>query len=149
MMPPKIPQDAEKRAEELRRALDHHNYRYYVLDHRGLPTPTGVPGELNIAADGIARGYLNKPGLTAEMFVPDSYSNRAGARMYRSGDLVRILRDGIPIYSGPMESLRHHKDDVREARSGTECGIRVANYDDYKVGDLLESYIIEEHPDTL
>ena len=84
---------------------------------------------------------IPKRGTVAGCAVADGVIKR--------GNLVRVLRDGVPIYSGPLDSLRHHKDDVREVRAGTECGMRVANYDDYKVGDILESYEIEEHPDTL
>ena len=62
---------------------------------------------------------------------------------------MRVVRDGLPVYTGPIESLRHHKDDVREVRQGMECGIRMANFDDYKVGDVLECFTVEERPDSL
>ncbi|MFQ5697910.1 MAG: translation initiation factor IF-2 [Myxococcota bacterium] len=62
---------------------------------------------------------------------------------------IRLLRDGVPVYSGRLRSLRHFKDDVREIRSGQECGIQLENFNDVKVGDVLESFTVEETPDSL
>ena len=74
------------------RPLPHH--RAYVLDHRLRPTPIGIPGELHIAGTGLAHGYLNQPGLTAQRFLPDPYSHTPGQRMYATGDLARWRADG-------------------------------------------------------
>lgn len=68
--------------------------RLYVLRDGWTPVPIGVNGELFIGGHGVSRGYLGKPGLTAERFLPDPFAEVGGARMYRTGDLVRFLVDG-------------------------------------------------------
>ncbi|MGC2108523.1 MAG: thioesterase domain-containing protein, partial [Candidatus Korobacteraceae bacterium] len=70
------------------------NTDVFVVDKLGQAVPVGVSGELLIGGDGVARGYHNRPELTAEKFIPDSLSGKPGARLYRTGDLARYYPDG-------------------------------------------------------
>jgi amino acid adenylation domain-containing protein len=76
------------------------NTQVYLLDRRGQPVPVGVRGELYIGGVGLARGYINRPDLTAEKFVPNPFAREAGARLYRTGDMCRYLPDGNIDYLG-------------------------------------------------
>ncbi|HEU5138276.1 MAG TPA: amino acid adenylation domain-containing protein [Steroidobacteraceae bacterium] len=76
------------------------NARIYILDAQGQPVPIGVAGEIHIGGAGVARGYLNNPQLTEEKFLKDPFSADAEARMYRTGDVGRWLRDGNIEYLG-------------------------------------------------
>jgi amino acid adenylation domain-containing protein/FkbM family methyltransferase len=70
------------------------NTQIYMLDPNLNPVPVGVSGELHIAGAGLTRGYLNRPELTAEKFIPNPFSDNQGERLYKTGDLARYLPDG-------------------------------------------------------
>jgi amino acid adenylation domain-containing protein/non-ribosomal peptide synthase protein (TIGR01720 family) len=76
------------------------NTQLYVLDRRLQPVPLGVPGELYIGGHGVARGYRNRPALTAEKFIENPFGT---GRLYRTGDLVKYLPDGNLVYLGRLD----------------------------------------------
>jgi natural product biosynthesis luciferase-like monooxygenase protein/amino acid adenylation domain-containing protein len=80
------------------------NSEVYVLDAQLRPVPVGVYGELHLGGVQVARGYLNRAGLTAEKFVPNPYSTRPGARLYKTGDLARWTNDGRVEYAGRIDT---------------------------------------------
>jgi amino acid adenylation domain-containing protein/FkbM family methyltransferase len=80
------------------------NIQIYILNRLMQPVPIGVAGELYIGGAGLARGYLGRPDLTAEKFVPDPFSPAPGRRLYRTGDLVRHLPDGNIEFLGRIDT---------------------------------------------
>lgn len=77
--------------------------QFYVLDASLQPVPIGIPGELHIGGGGIARGYLRRPALTTERFTGNPCSNEPGARLYKTGDVVRYLPDGTLEFLGRVD----------------------------------------------
>ncbi|MFL6196329.1 MAG: non-ribosomal peptide synthase/polyketide synthase [Thermoanaerobaculia bacterium] len=148
------------------------NTRVYVLDRSGHPVPAGVPGELYVAGVGLARGYLARPDLTAEQFVPDPWSAEPGARLYRTGDLVRWLADGQLDFVGRIDhqvkirgfrielgeieaALRRHpavRDAAVAVREGAAGSRRLAAFvaagDEVRAEDL-RAFLAERLPDYM
>jgi len=85
--------------------------------------------------------HISKLGTIAGCMVSDGRVSR--------NDNVRVLRDGVVINEGKLKSLKRFKDDAREVHSGYECGIGIENFNDIKVGDVLELYVIEEQKQEL
>ena len=81
------------------------NAQIYICDESLNPVPTGEVGELYIGGAGVARGYVNSPELTAKRFLKDPFSNKSDARLFRTGDLARVLPDGQLAYEGRVDNL--------------------------------------------
>lgn len=92
------------------------NTQLYILDAEGKPVPPGATGELYVGGAGVGRGYLNRPELTAERFLPDPFSDQPGARLYKTGDLARSREDGT------LECLGRVDDQVKVRGYRIELG---------------------------
>ncbi|WP_162889989.1 non-ribosomal peptide synthetase [Streptomyces olivoreticuli] len=94
-----------------------HHARLYVLDEAMNPVPPGAPGELYVGGEGVCHGYWNRPGLTAERFVPDPFGGEPGGRLYRTGDRVRRTAGGDLEYLGRLDDqvkIRGHRVEPQE-----------------------------------
>jgi len=92
----------ERESTSLGRPID--NTQTYILDANLQSVPIGVPGEIYIGGDGLARGYLKQPDLTAERFLPNPFGKQPGARLYKTGDLARYLPDGKIEFLGRIDN---------------------------------------------
>ncbi|MEH2230459.1 MAG: amino acid adenylation domain-containing protein [Nostoc sp.] len=81
------------------------NVQVYLLDSNLQPVPIGVPGELYVSGDGLARGYLNRADLTNQKFLPNPFSNDSNSRLYKTGDLAQYLPDGNIEFLGRIDDL--------------------------------------------
>ncbi len=128
------------------------NTEIYAVDRAFHPVPPGVPGEVWIAGDGVARGYLGQPALSAERFVPDAWSGQPGARAYRTGDLGRLLPDGRLEVLGRLDfqvKLRGFRIELGEIEAALVAlhGVRQATVvlrEDLPGGRGLAAYVVED-----
>src|SRR6185369_2623347 len=135
--------------------------RAVLLDRRGELVPRGVPGELHLGGDGLARGYLGRPDLTAERFVPDGVSavsgrpDRPGARLYRTGDLARLVATRELDYLGRIDhqvKIRGYRIELGEIEAALRAlpGVREAAVLVRADGGerRLVGYVVPEAPAT-
>ncbi len=121
----------------------------YLLDQQLEPVPVGITAELYLGGEGLARGYLRRPALTAERFIPDPFGRKAGARLYRTGDLARYLPDGNIEYLGRVDhqvKIRGYRIELGEveARLARHAGVResaVLVREDEQRGPRLVAYV--------
>lgn len=133
------------------------NTQLYILDRRQQLLPIGVLGELAIGGDGVARGYHNRPALTAERFIPDPFSTTPGGRLYRTGDLARYLPDGNIEYLGRLDEqvkIRGYRIEPGEIETallqqpGVEA-VAVVTAKDTARQEQLVAYIVPQNGYTL
>lgn len=148
------------------------NTQLHILDRCLQPVPAGVTGELFIGGAGVSRGYLRRPELTAERFIPNCFSGTPGARCYNSGDLARLLADGRVEYIGRADhqvKVRGHRIELREienalsqqeqvraaavvareAENGDKQLVAYVAADDEVSTTQLRSYLKERLPDYM
>jgi acyl carrier protein len=128
------------------------NMKLYVLDVLQKPVPIGVAGEIYVSGVGLGRGYMGRPDLTAERFLPDPLSQQEGARMYRTGDIGTYLKDGRIKYQGRADEqvkVRGHRIElgeieevVREQRGVREVAVVVRK--DKQGNDRLVGYVVAD-----
>nr|WP_062341270.1 thioester reductase domain-containing protein [Herbidospora sakaeratensis] len=121
--------------------------RAHVVDGHGGLAPDNVYGELHLAGDCLAWGYLGQPAMTADRFVPDPFSGAPGARMYRTGDLVRRRLDGTFEFAGRRDrqlKVRGHRIEPGEVEAALTAhpGVRDAHVT--AVGDRLVAFVAGE-----
>ena len=106
----------------------------------GMLSPE-IKEEILGTAEVLETYHITKVGTVAGCIVKEGKIKRSSK--------IRLIRDGIVIYSGDLGSLKRFKDDVKEVTTGFECGLNIANYNDVKVGDLVEAYEEVEVKKTL
>ncbi|AFZ12486.1 amino acid adenylation domain protein [Crinalium epipsammum PCC 9333] len=126
------------------------NTQVYILDQNLQPLPVGIPGELHIGGDGLAKGYLKRPELTAEKFINNPFSDQPAAKLYKTGDLARYLPDGTIEYLGRIDyqvKIRGFRIELGEIESvinqysAVQQAVVIAR-EDLRSGKYLVAYIV-------
>jgi translation initiation factor IF-2 len=137
--------NAKKMAEQDQIEIRHYSVIYQAIDEikdamTGMLAPTIeeiITGNIEIRE--VFK--ISRIGTIAGCYVTDGYVKR--------NNKIRVVRDGIVLYTGEIDSLKRYKDDVQEVRSGYECGLSVKNYNDIEIGDIIESFELREVKRTL
>ncbi len=124
----------------------------HLLDEHGQPVPVGVPGEIHVGGAGLARGYLHRPELTAQKFIPDPFAPERGKRLYRSGDLGQYLPNGDLMYLGRIDhqvKIRGFRIELGEISAALNSfpgvGESVATVEESSAGDKrLVAYLVRK-----
>lgn len=135
------------------------NTQFYILDEYNNLAPPGIEGEICIAGDGLARGYINRPELTNEKFIPIPYADWPGARMYRTGDLGKLLHNGEIQYLDRIDrqvKIHGYRIEIGEIEQAITRlpGIKetaVTTWDDISGGQRLVAYLVlfpDRYPTT-
>ena len=133
------------------------NTKIYILDSRLQPTPIGVPGDLYIGGDGLARGYWHRPELTAERFIPDPFNADGNGRLYRTGDRARYRADGEIEFLGRDDyqvKIRGHRIELGEIEAALqrhpaikEAVIVARNRDSSDEPELIAHLVCRDAPE--
>ncbi|KQS27117.1 translation initiation factor IF-2 [Dyadobacter sp. Leaf189] len=137
--------NAKKMAEQDQIEIRHYSVIYQAIDEikdamTGMLAPTIeeiITGNIEIRE--VFK--ISRVGTIAGCYVTDGYVKRSNK--------IRVIRDGIVLYTGEIDSLKRYKDDVQEVRNGYECGLSVKNYNDIEIGDIIESFELREVKRTL
>ncbi|MBD2559795.1 MULTISPECIES: non-ribosomal peptide synthetase [Nostoc] len=133
------------------------NMQMYVLDNQQCLVPVGIPGELYIGGIGLARGYYNRPELTAEKFIPHPFSQEPGKRLYKTGDIGRYRPDGTIEYLGRIDNqvkIRGFRIELGEIESvlsqhaNVQEALVIARQDTPNTQSLV-AYFVPSHKQTL
>ena len=159
-------EDRFSQSPSIGRPID--NVRVYLLDPDLQLVPAGIPGELYVTGAGVARGYVNRPDLTAERFIPNPFSKSPGTRLYRTGDRARYLADGSIEFLGRHDhqiKIRGHRIELGEIEAviNKHPAVSESVVDCYEDGRLtayivareqlsieeLRGYLLERVPDYM
>ncbi|MEH2000624.1 MAG: amino acid adenylation domain-containing protein [Nostoc sp.] len=128
------------------------NTQIYILDSHLHPVPVGIPGEIYISGEGLARGYLNQSGITSEKFIPHPFSQKPGVRLYKTGDLAKYLTDGNIEFLGRIDNqvkIRGFRIELGEIETALNqyAGVRetvVIAREDVPGNKRLVAYVVTE-----